>query len=109
MSGRGRGHGRNGRAPARGSGRDSSRKSRTFPKKTLSDYQYYLGSAKQASDYEKTTEFLINYIRKTFTFGNDIGTALEELQPYDMTPHHPTLMASNSTDVKTKEAEDKQY
>ena len=55
------------------------------------------------------TKFLINYIRKTFTYGNDIGTALEELQEYDMTPHHPTLMVSTSTDVKIKEAKDEQY
>ena len=30
-------------------------------KRTLADNVYYLGSAKQASDYESITEFLINY------------------------------------------------
>jgi hypothetical protein len=29
-------------------------------KKSVNDYNYYLGSAKQASDYEMTTNFLIN-------------------------------------------------
>ena len=39
------------------------------------NYNYYLGSAKQASDYETTTEFLINYIKKLYDYGkNDIGT-----------------------------------
>jgi hypothetical protein len=42
-------------------------------KKSVNDYNYYLGSAKQASDYETTTEFLINYIVKTLEYGNNIG------------------------------------
>jgi hypothetical protein len=42
-------------------------------KKSVNDYNYYLGSAKQASDYEMTTDFLINYIKKTFDYGSDIG------------------------------------
>ena len=33
-------------------------------KKELNDCVYYTGSHKQASDYEKTTEFLINYIKE---------------------------------------------
>ena len=46
------------------------------PKKSLTDYNYYLGSAKQASDYQTTTEFRTNYIVKTFDFGDDISKAL---------------------------------
>jgi hypothetical protein len=50
-------------------------------KKSVNDYNYYLGSAKQASDYEMTTKYLIiNYIAKTFEYGNDIGQALRELE-----------------------------
>jgi hypothetical protein len=49
-------------------------------KKTLEDNIYYLGSAKQAADYESTTEFLFNHIKKTFNFGGDIGTVLETLE-----------------------------
>ena len=45
-------------------------------KKSVNDYNYYLvGSVKQASDYETTTEYLINHIKKVFDYGNDIGTA----------------------------------
>jgi hypothetical protein len=40
---------------------------------------YYLGSAKQSSDYETTTKYLINYIVKTFVYRNNIGQALREL------------------------------
>ena len=46
-------------------------------KKTISDYVFYLGSSKQAADFETTKEFLINHIKKTLDFSNDIGTALE--------------------------------
>jgi hypothetical protein len=50
-------------------------------KKSVNDYNYYLRSAKQASDYEMTTKYLIiNYIVKTFEYGNDIGQALRELE-----------------------------
>jgi hypothetical protein len=77
-------------------------------KKTLSENIYYLGSAKQAADYETTTDYLINHIKKTFHFGNDIGTAPEELKDYDMDPHHPGLRTSISADADTKEAENKQ-
>jgi hypothetical protein len=47
-------------------------------KKNPQDYQYFLGSTKQASDYESTTSYLINHIKKTYNYGNDIATALEQ-------------------------------
>jgi hypothetical protein len=105
--GRGRGYGR-GRSSGRGKGRSSNNKP-TITKRGLSDYVYYLGSAKTASDYENTTEYLINHIKKTFEFGNDIGTALEELEPFDMNEHMPALSYSTSTDPAAKEADDRQY
>jgi hypothetical protein len=46
-------------------------------KKSVIDYNYYLRSAKQASNYEMTIEE--NYIIKTFKYGNNIGQALREL------------------------------
>lgn len=67
---------RGGRKPQQGKSYESSKKE---TKKGLTDYNYYLGSAKQASDYETTTEFLINYVKKTFEYGSDIGQALKEL------------------------------
>jgi hypothetical protein len=53
-------------------------------KKTLSDFIYYLGSMKQAADYDTTTDFIINHIVNTFTFGNIIGIALSTKTPYNM-------------------------
>ena len=81
MSGKGS---RGSRGMPRRGARKSSTKSNGAPKKdtkkSLNDYNYYLGSAKQASNYETTTEYLINYIIKTFEYGNDIGQALREFE-----------------------------
>ena len=38
-----------------------------LPTNALGDYQYYLPSANQASDYETTTEYVINRTHKTLT------------------------------------------
>jgi hypothetical protein len=59
-------------------------------KKSVNDYNYYLRSAKQASDYEMITQFLINYIKKTFNYGSDIGQALKELKKW--IPIHGSLL-----------------
>ena len=45
----------------------------------LRDYVYYTGSTKQASDYKSTTEFIINYIKGEFNYGNDISESLRNL------------------------------
>ena len=63
---------------------------------------------KQASDYESATEFLINYIKKTFEYGNDIATALEKLEDIDATEWKPTLKLSTAVDTPTRDLESKQ-
>ena len=78
-------------------------------KKTLADYMYYLGSAKQSADYDNTTEYLINYINKTFIFGHDIASSLESLNEYDVEKHKPSLRASTSEDEMVAEIENKQF
>lgn len=114
MSGRGRSSGRSRGFAGRG-GRgftNSGGGSKTAPKaskKTLSDSIYYLGSAKQAADFETTTEFLINHIKKTFNFGNDIGTELETYEEFDLSKYRPTLKVSNDQDEAKRESENKQY
>jgi hypothetical protein len=78
-------------------------------KKTISDYVFYLGSAKQAADFETTKEFLINHIKKTLDFSNDIGTALEKLEQFDVNKHKPTLQYSKKTNDDAKAAENEQF
>jgi hypothetical protein len=71
---------------------------------------YYLRSANQATEYETTTYYLINHIRKTFNFGSTIGTAREELKAMIWTNIcRPSLRTSISADADTKEAETKKY
>jgi hypothetical protein len=45
-------------------------------KKSLMDF---LGSVTHVSDYKSKTEYIINYVKKTFDYGNNIGTSLKEL------------------------------
>ena len=80
MTGRseGRRGGRKGRGSFRKPGHDAS--VATKQKKTIEDYFFYVGSSKQASDYETTAEFLINYIQRTFDDGRDVAVSLRKLQ-----------------------------
>jgi hypothetical protein len=68
MSGRGRGF--RGRFSGRGKGPKQAKQQGKNPKKSLQDYVYYIGSAKQASDFTTTTEFIINHIWQTFAQGS---------------------------------------
>ena len=78
-------------------------------KQFITDYTYHLGTAKQASDYDTATEFLINYIKKMYDYGNDIGTSLEELQPVETMTWKPKMQVSEDKDATVKALEDKQF
>ena len=95
-----------GKAQAKGG---SSNASSIKKKQFVTDYSYYLGSAKQASDYETTTEFLINYIKKLYDYGNDIGTALESLEPLDTSAWKPRMEVSTSEDEAVRNNENRQF
>jgi hypothetical protein len=78
-------------------------------KKNLTDYNYYFGSATQAADHETTMEFIINFIKKTFDYGNDIGTALRDLTPVDQDKLKVSMRFSKSDNAFTRDQENKQY
>ena len=81
--------GRGGRARGRSNNHNSSNKSsnnKSTARKTLADHVYSIGSAKQASDYSVITQFIINHIRKSFEFGDDIGDALENWKDVELDP-----------------------
>jgi hypothetical protein len=66
-----------------------------YTKKTVEDYFFYVGSSKQASDYEITNEFVVNHIKKTFHCDNDVAEALRRLVKADTdTWNKPTLKIS---------------
>ena len=46
----------------------NKRNHRTRPRR----YVYYTGSSRNASDFEATTEYIINHVKGKFTDGNDI-------------------------------------
>ena len=79
----------------------------SYTKRTVEDYFFYLGSSKQASDYEITGKFVVNHIKKTFDRGNNIAEALRTLTKADTDVWKPTLKRSTETDIDLKETEDK--
>ena len=104
MSGRGqRGRGR-GRFNSRGRGRGNSSgggskgKPSVPTKKTLADHVYTVGSAKQASEYQTNTKFILNHIAITFKEGHDIATALKERTEMNFSTLMPQMKQSESTD-----------
>ena len=101
---RGRGGGRGGQQKSKSTSKDKVVEKK---KKTITDYTYYMGSAKQASDFETTTQFVINHIKKTYEYGNDIGTALKLLEPMQSKFAKPVLAVSSAADADTKEQENK--
>jgi hypothetical protein len=78
-------------------------------KKNVSDYMYFLGSACQAAEYESTTEFLINHIKQTFEFGNDVGTALDRLEAFNTEEYKPKLTVSTNEDERVRISGDRQF
>ena len=78
-------------------------------KKTLEDYFFYVGSSKQASDYEVTANFVINHIKKTFDYGKDIGDASKELKVPDIKLWETKLQGSKIKDPIDRAVEDKQF
>jgi len=77
--------------------------SRVKELKKLEDYWYYVDSTRQASDYENTTEFLINHIKKSYEQGNDIAKKMQTMTAVDQSKWQPTLKMS------TDSRENKEY
>ena len=78
-------------------------------RKSMSDYIYYIGTSKQASDYVVVTKYLINHIQKTYINGEDIGKALETRMPLDFATLMPRLQISTSDDKSDQERENEQF
>ena len=101
---------RSGRGRGRGRG-DRQRNNNEIPKKkkTLEDHYFYVGLSKQASDFETTYNFLVNYIKRTYVRGNDVAEALRNMEIPDTNNWKPNLQISTSSDADEKKREDKQY
>ena len=100
----GRGSGRGGRGAGRG-GRGTGSQPRV--KKTLAENIFYVGAVTQASDFVEVKKFLINYIQKTYDYGDDIGEALLRDKHPDMRKWLPEQMESEESDPQKAEKENK--
>ena len=111
MSGRGRGRsGRGGRGfTNRFNSSSQLKKENKDNKKSFNDCNYYIGSAKQASEFKATTEFLINYIKQTYKFGMDIAMAIINQEHINTENWKPPIKRIQSEDPEIKEAENEQY
>ena len=100
----GRGSGRGGRGAGHG-GRGTGQPPKE--KKTLAENKFYVGAVTQASDFIVVKKFLINYIQKTFPYGDDIGEALLRDRQPDMRKWFPEQMESDETDQVKADKENK--
>jgi len=62
------------------------------------DFNYYLGTSQQATEYKITTESIKNHINKGFYYGNDMSTALIDQQEFRITNLKPILLISDDKD-----------
>ena len=85
------------------------KKSHTSKRKGIEDYTFYIGTTKQASDYEVTCEFIINYIKRTFQHGNDIAESLRTLSLCDVEEWKPKLTTSKSDNDNIAKIENRQF
>ena len=70
---------------------------------------FYTGTAKQASDYITSANFVINHIRKTYKEGDDIARAMEQGTDFDFDAAAPTLKVSTETEDAKKELQERQF
>ena len=66
-------------------------------KKGISDYLSYIGTRKQASNFEISSKFIINYIKQTFYRGKDVAESSQNTAKWK-----PKLADSKATDKKTE-------
>ena len=98
---RGRGHNHNNRK--RSSNPKKTKKEKSTKNKTLSDYYYYVGSAKSATDCVTVTSYVLNCIRRTHKKGGDVAGALEEFKEVDFTSVKPTVRVILKKDPSTNQ------
>ena len=68
-----------------------SNTSKPIKQKMLNDYKHAIGTAKQAGNYNKITNYLMLHIRKTFENGGDISNAIENKEPFNFNSSAPKL------------------
>ena len=97
-------------------GKTKDKVSTVIKKKTLADYCYNTGSAKNMSEYVSPTKFLYNHISITMEDGDDVVEALRTGRGFDHKSLEPKLEASeievdpDKPETETKKAhEEKRF
>ena len=76
-------------------------------KKIVKDYLSYLGSSKQASNYDITDGFFVDHVKNIFNQGKDVSETFRVLVKANTDVWMPTLNISSDIDARIKEIEDK--
>ena len=73
----------------------------------LNDYKYAIGTAKQAGNYNKITNYLILRIRKTYENGRDIAATIENQEPSNFYSSAPKLKIFTTVETVDTSPEEK--
>ena len=84
-----------------------SNTSKPLEQKTLNDYKYAIGTAKQACDYNKITNYLILHMRKTYENGRDITDMIENQEPFNFNSSAPKLKTLTTVETADTSPEEK--
>lgn len=93
----------------RGNKNNNDNKNFSKRKKSTEDYVFYIGSNKQASDFETTRECMLNHIKRTCECGRDISETLRMQEKIETATWKPKLKVSAKTDPDEKKAEERQF
>ena len=75
----------------------------------MEDYDCCIGSIKQASDFEVTTKFIINYTQETFDSGEDVSEALRMMNDPIVAEWRPTMPSSTPEDEAVRDRENREF
>ena len=78
-------------------------------KRRIEDYLFYVGTSKQALDFEISSKFIMNYIKHTFKRGNDIVESLQIHSLQQTKQWKVKLEDSIATDKKKRDNKNKQF
>jgi hypothetical protein len=77
--------------------------------KLINDWNYYIGLAKHASEFEAITKFLFHYIKQNFEFGNNFVKAITMQEPIITKLWKPSLQLNRNADPELKEVQNQEY
>ena len=68
----------------------------------MNDYIYYMRSHKQALDYKKSIEFMINHIKGEVAYGSNIAESIQNVKYANTFAWYQRLKVNTETDPDKK-------